>query len=150
MQSYYLDEKAQKLVLTTIDNLLNCKKDSKYINQVIGEVFDMRSTIAYGLERFWGEHIRFFQKDGVDKDKGEYWKETWDEFAKIMKEAGIEDLPESLSAQDIKKNDLDVQTEVNKLWKKNAEERQILLSILTQFCDCMIWWTQRLKSRIKG
>jgi hypothetical protein len=154
MESYNLDREAQQLVLGTIQELKG--KDSKYINQVIGQVFDMRTTVTYGLERFWGEHLRFFQKDKqkdrdqLEKNKGEYWKKTWNKFREVMKEAGIDDLPEAISYSQVNQiQAVDIQKKIDALWQRDPEDRQILLAVLIQFCDAMIWWTQRLKPRNK-
>ena len=66
--SYGLDRIAQELVL-------------KYRHQdVLNESHKMRLAVAYGLERFWGEHLRLRKET-----EGKYWKDTWDELVKILK-----------------------------------------------------------------
>ena len=50
-KSYNLDREAQKLVLIYRDK-----------PGVIGQSHKMRSTVAYGLERFWGEQLRLLGK----------------------------------------------------------------------------------------
>ena len=60
-QSYDLDRVAQKLVL-------------KYRHlDVLNESHKMRMNTAYGLERFWGEHLRL-----KGETEGDYWKDVWD------------------------------------------------------------------------
>ncbi|NEP19352.1 MAG: hypothetical protein F6J97_21075, partial [Leptolyngbya sp. SIO4C1] len=75
-QSYGLDQIAQKLVLAARG------RDPKSLNQS----YKMRMAIAYGLERFWGEHLRL---QGREQDKSDYWKETWDELVKVMAQANV-------------------------------------------------------------
>jgi len=50
----------------------------------IKESYKMRMTVAYGLERFWGEQFR------LKGDKARYWLETWTKLVEIMGDAGIE------------------------------------------------------------
>lgn len=47
-QPYNLDHYAQKLV-----------SDFRDKKNVLNESHKMRMAVAYGLERFWGEHLRF-------------------------------------------------------------------------------------------
>jgi hypothetical protein len=126
-KSYNLDQKAQKLVLTYRD-----KKG------VIGQSHKMRSTVAYGLERFWGEHLRLLPKE---PEKGKYWRDTWTTFVVIMKQAGIK-LPED---QVDGNNTKQVQDYAARLWELDIEDQRICLAVLTQFCDSLVWWTQRYK-----
>lgn len=126
-KSYNLDQKAQKLVLTYRD-----KKG------VIGQSHKMRSTVAYGLERFWGEHLRLLPKE---PEKGKYWRDTWTTFVGIMKQAGIK-LPED---QVDGNNTRQVQDYAARLWELDIEDQRICLAVLTQFCDSLVWWTQRYK-----
>ena len=76
-KSYNLDREAQKLVLIYRDK-----------PGVIGQSHKMRSTVAYGLERFWGEQLRLLGKN--DDEKGKYWQATWKAFVRVMKTAGIQ------------------------------------------------------------
>jgi hypothetical protein len=34
------------------------------------------------------------------------------------------------------------------LWQLSHEDQQIALAVLTQLCDCLVWWTQRYKNII--
>ena len=124
---YEIDRAAHDLVLKFRD-----KKD------VLNESHKMRVTTAYGLERFWGEHLRLQRKS---QDKADYWKETWKTLCKIMKQAGIQIPDDSVSAD----NSAAIKTMTDKLWDFDQEQRKIALAILTELCDSLIWWTQRYK-----
>ncbi|MCM0592737.1 MAG: hypothetical protein HEQ35_28210 [Gloeotrichia echinulata IR180] len=126
-KSYDLDQEAQRLVLKHRD-----KKG------VIGQSHKMRITVAYGLERFWGEQLRLLDKE---PPKGEYWRDTWKSFSKIMLLAGIK-----LPQEDVSNNNTaKIQEVADKLWKLPIEDQRICLAVLTQFCDSLVWWTQRYK-----
>jgi hypothetical protein len=130
-KSYNLDREAQRLVLTHRD-----KKG------VIGQSHKMRTTVAYGLERFWGEQLRLLgKKDRKEKEKGEYWQATWKTFVKIMDKAGIKLPEDEVQINDTKK----IQEVAAKLWELPIEDQRICLAVLTQFCDSLVWWTQRYK-----
>jgi hypothetical protein len=62
-KEYNLDRIAQKLVLAAK------LRDRDSLNQS----FKMRESVSYGLERFWGEHLRLQSKE---PNKAQYWKET--------------------------------------------------------------------------
>ena len=130
-QPYKLDQLAQDLVLKNRD-----KKN------VLNESHKMRMTVAYGLERFWGEHLRLEnEKSPENKNKGKYWKSVWKTLGDILEPTGI-DLP----GREMKSNKTEEITAVAKLiWGMPDEERQIALMVLTQFCDALVWWTQRYK-----
>jgi hypothetical protein len=105
----------------------------------------MREAVAYGLERFWGEHLRLKSKsdrpgDEFDK-KSQYWKETWDALVAIMKQAGVV-IPNDSIDVDIPDT---VKSMAQELWKLKIEDQRIILAVLTQLCDCIVWWTQRYK-----
>ncbi len=121
-QPYGLDQQAQKLVLAAK------KRDKDSLNQS----FKMRTTIAYGLERFWGEQLRL---RGKEQTKADYWKETWDALVKILEPTGIE-LPNNIT---------DPEAMAQKLWSLSLDDQRLALAVLTQLCDCLIWWTQRYK-----
>lgn len=119
-EPYNLDKIAHDLVLARRDN-----KD------LFNQVYKMRTTIAYGLERFWGEKLR------LEGEESQYWNETWIKLKEIMENAGIE-VP----------NHSDINEQVKALWldsPEKREDRKVILAVLTQLCDCMIWWTQRYK-----
>ena len=128
--SYELDQIAQKLVLNARG------RDPKSLNQG----HKMRMSIAYGLERFWGEHLRLSGKDKT-QDKADYWKETWDELVKVMARADVKLPNDKVNIADVKQ----VQAMSEKLWHLTTEEQRISIAVLTQLCDCIVWWTQRYK-----
>jgi hypothetical protein len=139
--SYELDREAQKLVMKYKD------KD------VLNESHKMRVTVAYGLERFWGEHLRLIGKP-KEKEKGEYWKATWSTLVRVMKNAGIE-VPNENIGRDRNNNFIteDIERMTKKLWDKETfpiEHQRITLAVLTQLCDSLVWWTQRYKNQPSG
>jgi len=128
---YEIDRVAQELTLKFRD------KD------VLGESHKMRATTAYGLERFWGEHLRLL-RDNKNKDKGDFWKETWKALCKIMKEAGITIPNDNVNLE----RTAEIEAMAAKLWDENKfpiEQRKVVLAVLTQLCDSLVWWTQRYK-----
>ena len=128
---YNLDQKAQKLVLQYRD------KDG-----VIGQSHKMRTTVPYGLERFWGEHLRLIdKKDTKEREKGEYWRDVWKQFVSIMLQTGIKLPGDKVDPNDTKT----IQEVAGKLWEIPLEDQRICLAVLTQFCDSLVWWTQRYK-----
>jgi hypothetical protein len=38
-----------------------------------------------------------------------------------------------------------INTMADQLWELSEENQQIALSILKEFCDALVWWTQRYK-----
>lgn len=127
LKPYEIDRLAHDLVLKFRDN-----KD------VLGESHKMRMATAYGLERFWGEHLRLQRES---QDKANYWKETWTTLCKIMKDAGI-----TIPNDRVNPNDTTaIKAMAEKLWDFDIEQRKIVLSVLTELCDSMVWWTQRYK-----
>lgn len=130
-----LDQIAQTLVLEAR------QRDRKSLNQS----FKMREAVAYGLERFWGEHLRLqgrSKRDGDEFDcKGQYWKATWDALVRIMQPGGIE-IPND--AVDLRHPNT-VKAMAGKLWSITVEDQRIILAVLTQLCDAIVWWTQRYK-----
>lgn len=129
--NYGLDRKAQQLVLTAK------QRDTDSLNQA----FKMREAVAYGLERFWGEHLRLQGKNQKDQAKSDYWLETWDTLVEIMGKAQIEIPSDRVNSNDPQS----VQAMAEKLWALEIETQRIALAVLTQLCDCLVWWTQRYK-----
>jgi hypothetical protein len=127
-KSYELDRIAQKLVLVAREN------DPKSLNQS----HKMRMSVAYGLERFWGEHLRL---QGKEESKSKYWKATWDELSEVMLKVGITLPKDKIQAADTKK----IQDISTRLWALPVEDQRVTLAVLTQLCDCIVWWTQRYK-----
>jgi hypothetical protein len=127
-QSYGLDQAAQKLVLAAKQR----NKDS------LNQGFKMRMSVAYGLERFWGEHLRL---QNGEPEKSEYWKETWDVLVEVMKKTNVI-IPNDPVDVD---NTRQVQAMSERLWQLDTADQRVTLAVLTQLCDCIIWWTQRYK-----
>lgn len=127
-QTYGLDQEAQKLVL----NAMQRDKDS------LNQAYKMRMATAYGLERFWGEHLRL---EGKEQAKSDYWKETWNTLVEIMGRGGIKIPNEAVNSN----NAQSIQNMSEKLWGLDLEAQRVSLAVLTQLCDCLIWWTQRYK-----
>ena len=137
-QSYELDRIAQKLVLAARE------RDPKSLNQS----HDMRMAVAYGLERFWGQHLRLKGKKIEDENKSKFWKATWDELVVVMRKAGVT-IPNDPIEPDIKGKlpTQPIQAMSEKLWKLSPEDQRVSVAVLTQLCDCLVWWTQRYKVR---
>jgi hypothetical protein len=129
-KTYNLDRIAQKLVLDAKE------RDKDSLNQA----FKMRVAVAYGLERFWGEHLRLQDKEAK---KAKYWKETWDQLVYVMGQAGVKIPNDPVKADDPKA----VRAMAEKLWKVELEDQRVAMSVLTQLCDCLVWWTQRYKKK---
>ena len=127
-KSYDLDRIAQRLVLNAR------ARDSQSLNQS----HKMRMAVSYGLERFWGEHLRL---SGKEQQKSDYWKETWNELVAIMQKAGVTLPNDSVNLDDVRQ----VQAMSEKLWALRLEDQRIAIAVLTQLCDCIVWWTQRYK-----
>ncbi|OLP16755.1 hypothetical protein BST81_18825 [Leptolyngbya sp. 'hensonii'] len=128
---YEIDRTAHDLVLEFRDR------------EVLGESHKMRATIAYGLERFWGEHLRLSQKE-KERDKSDFWKATWDALCKVMKDAGITVPNDSVNPR----NTSEIKSMAAKLWDERVltiEQRKVALAVLIEICDSLVWWTQRYK-----
>jgi hypothetical protein len=128
-KSYELDRIAQKLVLDAR------KRDPKSLNQS----HKMRMSVPYGLERFWGEHLRL---KGREETKSLFWKETWDALEKVMENASVTIPNDTVNPNNVQ----DIQAMSEKLWKLTIEDQRVAISVLTQLCDCIVWWTQRYKT----
>jgi hypothetical protein len=127
-KSYDLDRMAQKLVLAARAN------DPQSLNQS----YKMRMAVSYGLERFWGEHLRL---TGKEQKKADYWKATWDDLVIVMKQAGVNIPNDKASISEVKQ----IQGMSEKLWGLSVEDQRVSIAVLTQLCDCIVWWTQRYK-----
>ena len=135
---YNLDHKAQSLVLEYRDR------------DVLKESHKMRTTVAYGLERFWGEHLRLLSKS-VTQDKGEYWRDVWTALVEILAEANIRVPNDEILVENINNETgtRQIKQMAKKLWGCDENfpfperDRKIALAVLTQLCDSLVWWTQR-------
>lgn len=126
--SHGLDQVAQELVLDAKD------RDEDSLNQG----YKMRMATAYGLERFWGEHLRLQRRE---PEKAQYWKDTWDNLVKIMGEARVTIPNDPVDFDDVQS----IKAMSKKLWNLEIEKQRVALAVLTQLCDCIVWWTQRYK-----
>lgn len=125
-ESYRLDQEAHDLVVKYRD-----KKDA------LNQAYKMRVAVAYGLERFWGEQFRLVK----DRDKADYWRDTWNALVKIMGNAGVKIPNDNVSPDDTAA----IKIMADKLWDFPLEQRKVAIAVLTQLCDSMVWWTQRYK-----
>ena len=137
-QPYYLDYCAQEIV-----------REYRGVKDVLNESHKMRMTVSYGLERFWGEHLRL-ERDKSDKSqaKAKYWTAVWKKLYEILHDAGIEEFPDG----DVQSRNLDEQTQkikeiAKKIWSLPLDDQRVALMVLTQFCDSLVWWTQRYKTK---
>ncbi|MGA9377282.1 MAG: hypothetical protein WBV73_00650 [Phormidium sp.] len=138
LQLYQLDRYAHQLVLDYRD-----KKN------VLNESHKMRMAIAYGLERFWGEHLRFERERSEEsRNKGSYWKAVWVTLAEILHAAEIE-LPDKEGNVTLHQT-REIEETVNAIWDMSPKNRRIALMVLTQLCDALVWWTQRYKKPGEG
>lgn len=126
--SYNLDQAAHELVIAYRDRA-----------EALNQAHKMRMTVAFGLERFWGEHLRLNREK--DKAKSDYWKATWNKLVEIMAQAGVEIPNDDVSSGETAA----IKTMADKLWSFPEKQRKVALAVLTQLCDCMVWWTQRYK-----
>jgi len=136
-QPYGVDDCAQQVILDAI------KRDPtlKSLNQV----FKMRTTCAYGLERFWGEFLRLRNGTEAEILRSLIIHDTWTALRnRLLKDTGIMlpyDPKLNLANQE------DVRQSLEKLWEirtQNPKEAQLVLAILVSFCEAIIWWKNRL------
>jgi hypothetical protein len=126
--SYGLDQEAQRLVL-------NAKQRS---SDSLNQSYKMRMAAAYGLERFWGEHLRLQRRE---PEKADFWKETWDALVTVLAQAGVSVPNDTVNTKDV----TSIQKMSKKLWDIKLEDQRVAIAVLTQLCDCIVWWTQRYK-----
>jgi hypothetical protein len=149
---YGLDHLAHEIVLKARE------RDSDSLNQA----YKMRAACAYGLERFWGEHLRLAGKK-IEKDKAEavddagklkeiekdnakaqFVADTWKAFVGILHRARPDlKLPGTMLSN--RQSEAEIQAAAHQIWLLNPQEHQISLAVLTALCDSIVWWTQRLK-----
>jgi hypothetical protein len=141
-QPYDLDYYAQELVL-----------EFRNTKDVLNESHKMRMTIAYGLERFWGEHLRL---DREKPAKAKYWKAVWKKLSEILHDAGMKNFPDddvSSSNPDKRKKQEEekqnIKAMAKKIWSIPIDDQRVALMVLTQFCDSLVWWTQRYKIKVE-
>jgi hypothetical protein len=135
---YDLDHLAQEIVLRARQRDPNPKKTS------LNQAYKMRATCAYGLERFWGEHLRLAGNRATEEDlcKAQFIADVWVGFVGIMAKAGVQLPPTMLSNQN---SEAEIQAVAEQLWRIKPEDQQVPLAVLIALCDSVVWWTQRLK-----
>lgn len=127
---YDLDHLAQEIVLKARHT------DPDSLNQA----YKMRAACAYGLERFWGEHLRLAEKE---PSKASFVADVWSGFVGITARAGVK-LPGAMASN--KQSEAQIQAVAEQIWRIPREDQQTLLAVLTALCDAVVWWTQRLKT----
>jgi hypothetical protein len=127
---YDLDHLAQEIVLKA----RNIDPDS------LNQAYKMRASCAYGLERFWGEHLRLADKE---PNKAKFVADVWGAFVGIMAKAKVQ-LPGTLLARSA--SEAEIQSVAEHLWRLEMAQQQACLAVLTSLCDSVVWWTQRLKT----
>ena len=58
-----------------------------------------------------------------------------------MLKVGIKLPKDNVNAEDDKK----IQDISTQLWALSLEDQRVAMAVLTQLCDCIVWWTQRYK-----
>jgi hypothetical protein len=58
-----------------------------------------------------------------------------------MEQAGVLIPNEPVNANDVG----NIQAMSEQLWQLKIQEQRVSLAVLTQLCDCIVWWTQRYK-----
>jgi hypothetical protein len=128
---YDLDHLALEIVLKAR------KLDPDSLNQA----YKMRAACAYGLERFWGEHLRLADKEIA---KAAFIADVWRAFTGIMHKADPTILlPDSMMSK--RADEVTIKAMAQQLWSLEAQDQQVCLAVLTSFCDSIVWWVQRLK-----
>jgi hypothetical protein len=131
---YNLDHLAQEIVLQARH------RDPNSLNQA----HKMRASCAYGLERFWGEHLRLKEKE---PEKAAFVGDVWKALVGILKQGGVS-LPGTLLSS--KDAEATIQGVAELIWRLKPQEQQVALAVLTALCDSVVWWTQRLKTGAAG
>ncbi len=127
-KNYELDQKAQQLVLRAK------QRDNDSLNQA----YKMRVAVAYGLERFWGEPLRL---QGREANKAQFWQETWTALVEIMAVTGMTVPNDTVRSDDT----ASIEAMSQQLWAIGINDQRLILAVLTQLCDAIVWWTQRYK-----
>ncbi|NJN04877.1 MAG: hypothetical protein HC816_21735 [Leptolyngbyaceae cyanobacterium RM1_1_2] len=134
-QPYHLDHAAQNLVL-----------DHRDKENVLNESHKMRMAVAYGLERFWGEHLRYERENSNEsRNKGSYWKAVWCALADLLKPSGIQ-LPDPEGRVAFNNTD-NIKKIATEIWQMPLDQQRVALAVLSQLCDSLVWWTQRYKKQ---
>lgn len=112
-------------------------RDPKSLNQA----YKMRIACSYGLERFWGEHLRLADQEVA---KAAFVADTWKAFTGAISKANPQtSLPATMLSKNVDEELIKGMTQ--QIWSLDLQENQACLSILTELCNSIVWWTQRLK-----
>ncbi|QPN70080.1 hypothetical protein [Synechococcus sp. CBW1108] len=131
---YNLDHLAQEIVLKARH------RDPGSLNQS----HKMRASCAYGLERFWGEHLRLKDKE---PEKAAFVGDVWKALVGTLKQGGVTLPATLLSSSDAEAT---IQGVAAQIWSLKPQEQQVALAVLRALCDAVVWWTQRLKAGVTG
>jgi len=147
---FELDKHAQEIVLAARQRDRTARQtgtDSKFSS--LNQAHKMRTTCAFGLERFWGEHLRLKgSANESDRIKADFIADTWKALTlKILPTAGIH-LPSEVLPND--RDEDTIRAVSAKIWKLDNYDRVVALAVLTNLCDAIVWWTQRLKTSREG
>lgn len=148
-----LDHHAQRIVLAARKRDLAAHTDKSEMCS-LNQAHKMRTSCAFGLERFWGEHLRLKLSDSkVDKNKAEFIADTWEALTVSLLPKEIQLPREVLKGGKNKEEDQKLAVDLAeefaaKIWRfnENKYDRSVALAILTNLCDAIIWWKQRLKT----
>jgi hypothetical protein len=61
----------------------------------------------------------------------------------VMVKAGVKIPNDPVKAEDAKA----VRAMAEKLWEIDIQDQRVAMAVLTQLCDCLVWWTQRYKKK---
>ncbi|XQQ05978.1 MAG: hypothetical protein EDM05_67605 [Leptolyngbya sp. IPPAS B-1204] len=97
---------------------------------------------------------KYSEKDKENANKSKYWKAVWKKLSEILHDAGMENFPDD----DVKSNNSDKKKQqeeekekikgmAQKIWLMPLDDQRVALMVLTQFCDSLVWWTQRYKTK---
>lgn len=131
---FNLDHVAQEIVLRAR------QRDNDSLNQA----HKMRAACAYGLERFWGEHLRLADKEPT---KAAFVADVWKALVGVLAKAGV-NLPADVLVNS--EDEARIQSVAESIWRLERYDQQSALAVLTALCDSIVWWTQRLKLPSRG
>lgn len=129
---YDLDHLAVEIVLKAK------QRDEKAGTDSRTQAHKMRAACAYGLERFWGESRRLASDE---PNKAKFIADVWKGLAGVLATAGVS-IPSDLLSQDGRA--AEASTIINQLWGLSLYEQSVALAVLTNLCDSVVWWSQRL------
>lgn len=134
---YNLDHLAIEIVLKAN------KRDETDQTDSSNQAHKMRAACAYGLERFWGESRRLSKEEQTkgEQNKALFIGDVWNGLAGLIAQAGIV-IPCEMTNQGASASE--ESTIINQIWALTRYEQSVALAVLTNLCDSIVWWTQRL------